>query len=173
MGLHRPAAMAKDRATAMSTAQTLIASHRQGLPRLAAALATLAAGGSVAVGHSEPAVAAALVGLGAVALGLRRAAGDANAGLDLVRSITGRAASAERLDGTIATTLEGLTNGAAATGAAAIVRRGDSALCDAYSWADGRFVHEELLWRQEIAAAIDATGDRTASFLPTRLGRPR
>ena len=132
------------------------------------------AAAAASVGHSERAVAAALVGLGAVALGLRRAVGDANAGLDLVRSITGRAASAERLDGTIATTLEGLTLGAAAIAARPrSVRRGESAFCDAYSWADGRFVHEELLWREEIPAAVDAAGERTATFLPTHLGWPR
>src|SRR5439155_567528 len=68
---------------------------------------------------------------------------------------------------------EGLTVGAGAIGAAAIVRRGDSALCDAYSWADGRFMHEELLWRDEIAATVDASSERGVSFLPTRLGRPR
>jgi HD-GYP domain-containing protein (c-di-GMP phosphodiesterase class II) len=158
----------------MSTAETLITPHRAAWPRLAAVLATLAAGGGMAVGHPEPALAAAVVGLGAIALGLRsRQAVAAHVGLDLVRSITGRAASAERLDGTITTTLEGLTVGAGAIGAAAIVRRGDSALCDAYSWADGRFVHEELLWRDEIAGAVDSTSERGASFLPTRLGRPR
>jgi putative nucleotidyltransferase with HDIG domain len=158
----------------MQVAETLAVPHLRGWPRAAGALATLAAGGGIAVGSPESAVAAALVGLGAVALGLRaRREGAANPGLDLVRSITGRAASAERLDGTVATTLEGLTVGSGAIGAAAIVRRGDSALCDAYSWADGRFMREELLWREEIAAAVDASSERSVSFLPTRLGRPR
>src|SRR5947207_6051993 len=90
----------------MSTAETLIAPQRSAWPRVAAVLATLAAGGGMAVGHPEPALAAAVVGLGAIAIGLRsRQAIDVHAGLDLVRSITGRAASAERLDGTISTTL--------------------------------------------------------------------
>ena len=158
----------------MSAIETIILPRFPAWPRAAAALATLVAGGGIAVGYPEPAVVAAIAGLGAIALGLRSGREDAaQPGLDLVRAITSRAASAERLDGTVATTLEGLTVGAGAIGAAAIVRRGDSALCDAYSWADGRFVREDLLWREEIAASVDATSERSASFLPTRLGRPR
>jgi putative nucleotidyltransferase with HDIG domain len=142
--------------------------------RTASGLAALATGAGVAVGQPEAALATALVGLGALALGRRLARpAAADPGLELVRSIAGRIASAERLDGTIATTLEGLVVGAGALGAAAIVRRGDSALCDAYSWADGVFLREDLLWRDEIVAAIDSSGGRTAAFLPTRLGRPR
>jgi putative nucleotidyltransferase with HDIG domain len=158
----------------MRTADMIMVTQRPAWPRASAALAALAASGTLAVGLPEPAIAGALVGLGAIALGWRATRPtDADPGLALVRSITGRAASAERLEGTLATTLEGLTVGAGASGAAAIVRRGDSALCDAYSWADGRFVREELLWREELADLSDAASGRGASFLPTRLGRPR
>jgi putative nucleotidyltransferase with HDIG domain len=138
----------------------------------AAVLATLTAAAGIGTGHLESAAAAVLLGAGAMALRLRAGRAVAGRELELVRSITSRAASAENLEGTVATVLEGLTTAAGASGAAAIVRRADSALCDAYSWIDGRFVREELLWRDELASPDDGA-DRLGAFLPTRLGRPR
>jgi putative nucleotidyltransferase with HDIG domain len=157
----------------MQAAETIVVSSHQTWTRAVGALSVLAAAGSVAAGDPIAGVGASVLGLGALAFGWRLARpAPVDPGLQLVRSITARAAAAERLEGTVATTLEGLTVGSGAEGAAAIVRRGDSALCDAYSWADGAFVREELLWRDEMDGAETQNG-RAASFLPTRLGRPR
>jgi putative nucleotidyltransferase with HDIG domain len=93
---------------------------------------------------------------------------DRERGLELVRAVTARAAVAERLDGAVAAALEGLVEAAGASGAAALVRRGDGGLCDAYTWADGRFGQDELLWTGEAVLAGQA-----APTLPIRLGRPR
>jgi putative nucleotidyltransferase with HDIG domain len=142
-------------------------------PRVAAVAAVGLGGAAAVAGATEVAIAGATLGLASLAVGARADEGfGGEHGLELVRSIAGRAAAAERLEGTLAIALEGLTVGARATGAAALVRRSDSALCDAYSWIQGQLTHEELLWPTELPGS-PADVVRQRPHLPTRLGRPR
>src|SRR5205085_11699578 len=90
-------------AGAMRTAEMILTPGQPAWSRAAAVLAVLATGASAALGHPEAALATGALGFGSLALGRRLARpSPADPGLELVRSITGRIAAAERLDGTIA-----------------------------------------------------------------------
>src|SRR5687768_13330214 len=129
------------------------AQHPIGWRVAAAGACAAAAVGLGYVGQADASVATAVLGLAALAVlprdAARRAHGPA---LALLRSVAGRSAVAERLEGAVAAALEELVRHAGASAAVALIRRGDGGLCDAYVWLDGRLTTEELLWQEDLAA---------------------
>jgi putative nucleotidyltransferase with HDIG domain len=139
----------------------------------AGACAAAAAGLSY-VGLTDASIVAAVGGLTALALMPREAIAHAHEpALALLRTVAGRSAAAERLEGAVAAALEELVRHARASAAVALIRRGDGGLCDAYVWLDGRMSTEELLWQDELAHPLDDGPGAPSPRLPTRLGRPR
>jgi len=136
------------------------------------AATTVALGAAlVAAGAHEAAMATAVVGLAALGAAPRPVALADVPALDLLRSISARAGTAERLEGAVVATLDALVGGRHTAGALVLVRRGEGGFCDAYFQVEGQLLREELLWQPELGAPSD--GDGAPPRLPTRLGRPK
>src|SRR5579884_2649623 len=120
------------------------------LGRGLASVALVAGAASALGGSSEVAVAAGALGLAVLGLSPRAVVDRGIPSLDLLCRVAGRAGAAERIEGTVAVTLECIVAGGHAATALAMIRRNDGGFCDAYFWVDGQLSREELLWQPEL-----------------------
>jgi putative nucleotidyltransferase with HDIG domain len=150
------------------------ASRRPGPRPVAAAVGAATALALAYHGLGGAALTAAVVVLALLALmPLRRLGRTPDPALAMLRTIASRSAAADRLEGTLATTLEELVRHGGGPIALALIRRGEGRLCDAFYWLDGRLGRDELLWQDDLAGPFEDGPNAPSPRLPTRLGKAR